>query len=321
MKIHLPNSAHLQNIEGFLRRYEPNSGAELAVSSHDKYIHLHPFALAMTACAAVTATTEGHGVTNTIHDVPSIPYLVRMRLFDFLGIQPPKQIVEHDEAGRFIPITRIQGADDLKRVITDLVPLLHAMPAVADPIRYVVSELGRNVLEHARAGTGAFACAQYFRETKRIAIGMADSGVGILTSIRRSHRAPSEQEAVYMALTPGISGATPRIGGNETNAGAGLYFVKSIAQLSGNFFVIYSGRTLFKLLKSQGDQPMLSGDPRLTSHTSVTDLPFWQGTVVGIDISVDENANFGQLLDDIRRSYALDVRARRKAYYKRIRFI
>jgi len=24
MKLHLPNSAHLQNIEGFIRKYDPN---------------------------------------------------------------------------------------------------------------------------------------------------------------------------------------------------------------------------------------------------------------------------------------------------------
>lgn len=320
MKIHLPNSAHLQNIEGFIRHYEVGTPG-LDISSHDKYIHVHPFALAMTACAAVTTTEQGHQIASSIHDVPSIPYLIRMRLFEHLGIEPPKQIVEHEEAGRFIPLTRINDAADLKRVISDLVPLLHATPAVADPIRYVFSELGRNVLEHARAGTGAFVCAQYFKDSKRIAIGIADSGVGILSSIRRSHNPANEREALYMALTPGISGATPRIGGNETNAGAGLYFIKSIAQLSENYFVIYSGSTLFKLLKSQGAQMTLTGDPRLNAHSLVTDLPHWQGTVVGIDISVDETADFGSLLNDIRRSYALDVRARKKAYYKRIRFV
>ena len=71
-----------------------------------------------------------------------------------------------------------------------------------------------------------------------------------------------------MALTPGISGATPRIGGNETNAGAGLYFIKSIAQSSENFFVIYSGKSMFKLLKSQGVEPLLTADGPVSSSSA-----------------------------------------------------
>ena len=149
---------------------------------------------------------------------------------------------------------------------------------------------------------------------------MADSGVGLFTSIGQSHSAASEREAVYLALTPGISGATRKIGGNETNAGAGLYFVKSIAQLSGNYFVIYSGRSMFKVLKSGADSPILCADPKKNVQTFADDLPHWQGTVVGIDISVDERADFGRLLNDIRKSYTLDVRARKKAYYKKIRW-
>ncbi len=320
MRIHLPNSAYLQNIEGFIRRYTPEDGPQLLVSSHETYIHLHPFALAMIACAAVTCREEGQRVTSAVCDVSSIPYLVRMRLFEHLGIDPPRTIVEHEEAGRFIPISRIRDAADLKRVISDLVPLLHAAPAVADPIRYVISELGRNVLEHARTGIGAFACAQYYSKSGRVAIGMADSGVGLLESLRHSHRVTDDRQAMYMSLTPGVSGATARIGGNETNAGAGLYFVKSIAQLSGTHFVIYSGRSMFKLLKGHGQEMMLSGDPRMNKHTIRDDLPSWQGTVVGIDISVDEHADFARLLKGISQSYALDVRKRQKDYYRMIRF-
>ena len=37
-------------------------------------------------------------------------------------------------------------------------------------------------------------------------------------------------------------------------------------------------------------------------------------------IFVDESADFGLLLDAIRRSYSIDVKARRRAYYKNIRF-
>lgn len=291
------------------------------MSGHRNYIHVHPFALAFAACAGATADAKGCTTRGSLPDVKSIPYLVRMGLFDYLKIEPPRLVHQHEEAGRFVPLTRIRTSEELSRTITDMIPLLHAKPNVADPIRYVISELGRNVLEHAQSDVGAFVCAQYFKDKKRIAIGMTDSGRGVLEAIRQSHSARSEKEAFRLALTPGISGATPRIGGNETNAGAGLFFIRSIAKVSGNFFVMYSGQTLYKLLRRQSQSGILYANPFGEDHSLVTDLPKWQGTAIGIDINVDETADFSSLLSIIRRSYSIDVKKAKKAYYKRIRFL
>jgi anti-sigma regulatory factor (Ser/Thr protein kinase) len=320
MRIHLPNSAHLQNIEGFLRKYQPNGHDRLVVSSHDRYIHAHPIVLAMTACAGALAKHSGWKTTGKIPNVSSAPYLVRMKLFDFLDVVPPRNIEEHEEAGRFVPITQIRTNDDLRNAIGNLIPLLHAAKPVADPIRYVVSELGRNVLEHAQSPVGGFVCAQYYKNRKRIAIGIADAGIGIATAIRQSHKAASERAALKLALTPGISGATPKIGGNETNAGAGLFFIRSIAKVSGNFFLICSGQTEYKLLRKQAQRDVLYGDPLLEGHKLVDDLPRWKGTAIGIDINVDETSEFSSLLRLISKSYSIDVKAQKKAYFKNIRF-
>jgi len=322
VKLHLPNSAHLQNIEGFIRKYDPNGNPTiLRVSGHPNYIHMHPVALAIAACAGATATFRGWKTTGSVPNVRSAPYLVRMKLFDYLSVRPPRKIEEHEESGRFVPITQIRTADDLRRTITNLIPLLHTNPSVADPIRYVVSELGRNVLEHANSRVGGFVCAQYFRDQRRIAIGMADAGIGIAAAIRQSHVAPTEPDALRLALTPGVTGVTPIIGGNETNAGAGLFFIRSIAKASGNFFVVYSGKTEYKLLRSQARPEVLFANPMLEGHTLVESLPDWQGTAIGIDINVDETTQFTSLLDLIRRSYKIDVdRSTAADYTKKIQF-
>jgi anti-sigma regulatory factor (Ser/Thr protein kinase) len=320
VKLHLPNSAHLQNIEGFIRSYSPQDPDTLQISGHQKYIHVHPIALAMAACAGASAEASSCAVLGSIPNVSSAPYLVRMKLFDHLGIAPPCKIEEHEESGRFVPLTQIRTSDDLKRTITNLIPLLHAVSSVADPIRYVVSELGRNVLEHSGSTVGCFVCAQYFKNKKRIAIGIADAGIGVWRAIRASHNAQTESRAIQLALTPGISGATPKIGGNETNAGAGLFFIRSIAKVSGNYFVLYSGSTLYKLIRKQPSPNLLFGDPFLEGHRVVEDLPGWQGTAVGIDINVDETAEFSTLLGIIRKSYSIDVKSRKKSYYKKINF-
>lgn len=318
MKIYFPNSARLQNFDSFLKKYSPNGNNCFEVSSNDRYIYVHPAALAMAACAGVVCKNRNLQATGQVADMASVNYLVRMKLFDFLGIKPPREIAEHEEAGRFIPITQIKSSAELAKFLADIVPLLHTAPAAADAIRYVFSELGRNVIEHANSQVGSFVCAQYYKKTNRVAVGMADAGCGIFSSIRRSHHVPNFQEAIYYSLTPGITGVTPKIGGNETNAGAGLFFVKSLARLSKNYFIIYSGDTMFKLCTAGKNE--LRADPREDKHKMVSGLPHWNGTVVGVDIAVEKAQEFSTLINYIRRSYQIDVRQRKKQYFKGIKF-
>jgi anti-sigma regulatory factor (Ser/Thr protein kinase) len=289
---------------------------------HREYVHVHPAALAMAACMGDLVHSTGGVATGTVRQVPSLPYMIRMRLFDFLRLDPGRTIEEHEEAGRFIPITKITNNDELRNVITNMIPLLHAPEEVADPIQYVVSEMVRNVLEHAASPVGAFICAQYYRDLGRLSIGIADAGVGIRNSMARSHKVTSSREAILLALQPGVTGVTARIGGNESNAGAGLFFTRSIAALSGNYFFLHSGPAMFKLLRPRrpGERE-LNADPSDDDHTMTTDLPNWAGTVVGIDISVKGGRRFGVLLDEIRKSYTLDTKTKKKAYYRRIRFV
>lgn len=275
----------------------------------------------MAACAGELHKTQGKRTIGKVQPVSSLAYLVRMHLFDYVNLDPGLEIEEHEEAGRFIPLTQIRTSDDLHSAIVNLIPLLHAEPEVADPIKYVFSEMVRNVLEHAKSPVGAIVCAQYYRNKERLSIGIADAGRGILKSIRKSHAAADHADAIRLALTPGVTGATKRIGGNEFNAGAGLFFTKSIAALSRNFFAIYSGDCLYKLQRgSQVARPALHPNPLADNHSFTKGLPPWQGTIVGINVSVKPGQAFEDLLGTIRESYRIDVKKAKKQYYKQVRF-
>jgi len=263
--------------------------------------------------------SRGGVVEGEVANVASLPYMIRMRLFEFLRIDPKRAIREHDESGRFIPITQIQTTDDLKAAITDLVPLLHASAEVSDPIRYVFSEMVRNALEHAQSEVGVFVCAQYYPDSGRVAIGIADAGQGVLGSMSRFHQVESDRSAIALALQPGISGATSKIGGNEFNAGAGLFFTKSIATLSRNWFFLYSGSSMFRLMRTPKSQmPALQADPLKDPHKFAEVSP-WPGTVVAMDFSVEGGVEFEELLTKIQEAYHIDVR-HKKDYAKKIRF-
>jgi len=250
-------------------------------------------------------------------------YIVRMGLLKFLAVASDISIIEHEPAGRFIPITQIQTSGELSKFITEMIPLLHLQAEQSETIGYIVSELVSNVIEHAQSEHGGIICAQYYKKSNSIRIGIADTGVGIKSTITRFHRAKTDLDAIKLALRPGITGTTWKEGGTEQNAGAGLFFIKSIANVNRDFFIIYSGNGFYKLLKkaSSTKSLTLNIDPFQDRHSKIDDLPYWQGTVVGVDITLDQTREFSLLLRAIRDTYTKDVREKRKMRYKKPRFI
>ena len=318
MKIHLPNSAFLGNIDPFFRGFDPSNSDLLEVTANEKWISVHPVILSMIAALGVSMKPE---VRFEKLEAKSKHYLVRMGLFKMLKIDSNINLIEHEPAGRFIPLTQIHTSTELTRFITEMIPLLHLESDQAQRIGYIASELARNVIEHASSDDGAFICAQYYKKSNTIRIGIADAGIGVKAAIAKSYSPKTDLEAIKLALCPGITGTTRREGGSEQNAGAGLFFIKSIAWTNRDFFVIYSGDTMYKLLRrSPTSRLRLNADPFVDRHSVDERLPAWQGTIVGIDINLDQTEEFSRLLDALRKVYTDAVRERRKSKYRRPRF-
>lgn len=320
MKLHLPNSAFLGNIDPFLRAFDSSAPNKLEITANKRWISVHPVVLSMIAALALTLKTSN------IHceklEAASKHYMERMNLFKFLKIKSDIKITEHESAGRFVPLTQITNSNELTKFITEMIPLLHLEPKQAEPIRYIVSELVRNVLEHSQSEYGAILCAQYYKKSNIIRIGIADTGVGIKATINQAYNTKTHLEAIQLALMPGVTGTTRREGGTEFNAGAGLFFIRSIAKVNRDFFMIYSGDAMYKLLKSTSSKHIeLYGDPFKDRHSKGEDYPYWKGTVVGVDISLDATKEFSLLLDLIRETYIKTVRERKKERYRQARFI
>lgn len=320
MRIHLPNSAFLGNIDPFLRGFDPSDPDTLEITANKKWISVHPLVLSMVAALGLLVKPQN------IHceklEAASKHYPERMGLFTILNVPSQTTIVEHEAAGRFIPLTQIKTSDELTTFIREMIPLLHLDPKQAQSIGYIISELVRNVLEHAKTNNGAILAAQYYTKSNSIRIGIADTGMGIKKSMNQSYDAKTDMEAIQLALSPGVTGTTRREGGTEQNAGAGLFFIKSIASVNSDFFLIYTGNTMYKLLKNHPKKRLhLHADPFRDRHSKDDHFPFWQGTVVGVDITLDQTKEFSLLLDLIRKTYSTAVRERKKARYKKPRFI
>ena len=317
MKIHIPNSAFLGNIDPFLRGFDPSDPDSLRITLNPNWTSVHPLVLSMIAALGLNVKPENIYIDKL--EAKSGTYLVRMGLFKILNLACDTKIQEHAPEGRFIPVKQVRTSDELAEFITEMIPMLHSDPEQAKTIGYIISELGRNVLEHSIAENGAILCAQFYAKSNTIRIGIADTGIGIRKSINQSHVATTDLEAIRLALWPGVTGTTSAPGGTAQNAGAGLFFVKSIANLNKDFFVIYSGNGFYKLLIKKGERIKLNADPFDDRHSRNDQLPYWQGTLVGVDITLDQTREYSELLDAIRDIYYA-LRKTRKPH-KRPKFI
>jgi len=324
MKIHIPNSAWLGNIDPFIQSLDTKDDTVLHVTSHKTWVSVHPVVLCMIAALGLELRRkdpEGNPIHFRVMEAKSKHYFERMGLFAMLGLNSEIKITKHEPSGRFIPLKQIFNSSNLDDFIKEVIPLLHLSPEQAEPIRYILSELVRNVFEHASAINGAIVCAQYYAKTNTIRIGVVDTGVGIKKTLA-IHHPKDDLDALRLALTPGITGTTHKIGGTEANAGAGLFFVKSLAKISRDFFFIYSGESSYKLLKNPKNKTIkLIANPLDDHFSAELKLPNWNGTVVAIDLCLNETLDFTKLLEEIREVYRKGKKEQSKIKYKKARFI
>lgn len=311
MKIYIPNAAFLGKLDSFIRSMDLSSPASLELSSPASQTNVHPLVLAMMAALASRVSPESISTGGLL--TKSTEHFERMGLYKVLGLSSGLLLKEQEPSGRYIPITNIVSSEGLGEFLKEITPLLHLGQDQAESVRYVMSELGRNVLEHASTRTGAFFAAQYYGESNTVRIGIADTGIGIEKAIRQAYPDARGLEALRLALTPGITGTTRKEGGTEQNAGAGLFFVKSIAAANFNNLVVYSGSCLYKLLPRQTSDLVLNPDPFADHHTMSDDLPYWQGTCVGIDMTLHPSIEFNAVMDLLRKTYAEAIRERKRA--------
>lgn len=320
MKVHLPNSAFLGNIDPFLRALDYASPESLEITANEKWLSLHPMVLCMLASLGLTVEPSRIQCDKLSQD--SRHYLDRMGLFKLLKIPSGIQIPDPESGGRLIPLTQIRDSGELTRCITQLIPLLQLEPKHAELVMVIVSELVANVLEHSLSKDGAVVSAEYTKKSNSVKIAVADTGVGIRETINKSYLTMTDLDAIKLALWPGITGTSEKEGGTERNAGAGLFFVKSIARVNRDFFAIYSGKGLYKLLKVPAESKVrLKADPFTEKHSKGKDFPSWKGTVAGVDISLDTAQEFSVVLDFIGAAYKRMAEEKQKARNKRPSFL
>ncbi|NTU67148.1 MAG: hypothetical protein HGB08_04480 [Candidatus Moranbacteria bacterium] len=322
MKIFLSNQGYLRNFKSFTESLDLSHPDRLEITTHDKWVTVHPANLVLAAALAIQVGKENTEIKGDVPD--SGRYLDRMGLYGLIKTPSPFIYHKNEESGRFVPIKIIKTSEDQSRFITDMIPLLHLSEKNTTIVKYIIGELVRNVLEHSFAENGAIVAAQYYKKTNRVSIGICDTGIGLWKSLQNFWHPKNDISAIKLALTPGITGTTRREGGTAENAGAGLFFIKSIAKITRNYFVVYSGNAEYTLLKHKKrikGMPRLYADPDRDLHNESDIAASFKGTLVAVDISLDETPGFNDLLASIGDVYDKAIRERKRSKYKVPKFI
>jgi anti-sigma regulatory factor (Ser/Thr protein kinase) len=247
-----------------------------------------------------------------------------MKVFPHLGVQFDPGVVEHEEAGRFLPVTQIRRQEDATAVIANISAILHLEndPESLAAVQYCISELLRNVLEHSNSPDGAFVSAHRFVEKgpHRVTIAVADCGQGIAAHLSNTHAEVAEDDelALGLAMQLGVTGAKRGMYGTPENAGAGLFITRCIAKGTGGYFLLLSGRAAYRLrrARSNDDMIVLYADPYDDNRGDRWrfDKP-WQGTVAVVEIRTETIADYDNFFQWIFKQIPS-----RKVVTRRIKF-
>lgn len=298
--LYLPGFAVVRSARGFLARMDwpLKRGAHARVSFYPGWCHMQPWMLC--ALAAWGLAAQRHDMTISTTNEASAKYAWRFGLHNFLVLEEVPHVEEHEEAGRFIPLRQVKGTNDLQELIANIVPLLHlaGAPQQAKAIQYAVSEMVRNVLEHSSSPDGAVVSAQFYagQRVKRhyVSIGVADCGMGVRGSLSRNYNLESDADAVLTSIQPGTTGAVHGMYGYPDNAGAGLFYTRSLSEMTGSYFALGSGTTMFRT--------SLARQQRL-DHDLIFPINRYPGTVVCVEVGLDVPIDFADFLSETSDSF------------------
>jgi anti-sigma regulatory factor (Ser/Thr protein kinase) len=314
IKINLPNYFTLNCVKQFFLK------SDLSCLDHSELIFPETFTISPLGLVVFAAwgqrmsknkiKIQYKGKKNATY----INYMQRMHLFDFLkleGFKNPK-VTEKAEEGKFITIRKIVNQNDIDNIVKEIDPLLHLGDAdKSGVVRYCISEILRNVIEHAQTEDGGFFCIQTYKTKKglKVSFAVADCGIGFNGSFRMT----DTNEALRQALHAGVSATSLKPATDEAiyrnynndNAGAGLFFSRAIAKASEGLFFAWSGDRSYK--SSNKDcatlKTKIHTDAFNDKHT-IFSTPAWQGTVIAMDILVDKIKDKDKLFAWIRKNFS-----------------
>jgi hypothetical protein len=169
--------------------------------------------------------------------------------------------------------TAKEVADEAAEAMTQLNPPIS--PSVVRMARFVLEELGANVVQHSGNAETGYGHARVDPLRGKLELAFADAGIGFRASLQRNPdlegRVADDAEALQLALSPRITGtSTPR-----TNMGIGLKLLTDFSDLLGGDLWIASGSAMLHRRTNAGQRTNV-----------IRPIPPWQGSWICLEAPV-----------------------------------
>jgi anti-sigma regulatory factor (Ser/Thr protein kinase) len=173
----------------------------------------------------------------------------------------------------------------LKQTLDVALGAVNAHRSSWSSLEWSLSEIMDNVLNHANSPVGGFVQLAIFPPSKKLAFCVADSGRGILESLREGIPAlRSDRVAIGEAVRAGVTR------NKDFGQGNGLSGSLALATKSGGWFRIVSGQAEFA---------WLSTEPEIRE---VTQEYSYYGTVVDVQLPYDKEIDISAILTESTKS-------------------
>jgi anti-sigma regulatory factor (Ser/Thr protein kinase) len=240
---------------------------------------------------------------NSIAIPPKYGYLQRMDFFKAVGAKLEEDFSRQDASGRFVPVREVSGTADVAVAAEEIVSTLRLNDKdAARTLRHCVGEIVDNVFVHSRSPVNAVVCAQHFPNACRSQVAIVDRGIGFRASFSENpdftaHRL-KDVDALRLGMAPFVtskpSSSNPYQSGYG-RLGVGLYIVASILKQVGGRLTVVSGRAAV-VSRKRG--------------VVWSEMPEWQGTIVGFEIPDALNVSYDAAASEARREAREEANAR-----------
>lgn len=218
--------------------------------------------------------------------LPASEYLQRLFLNTNWAhlLQPDGYPPSETSHPRHVPARRFGTAEQQHRLVGEtLNVLLGGIPSLQrddlTALEWSIQEITDNVLNHAECDLGGILQVNTFERDRKVGVGVADSGRGILASLGEGHpELRHDADAIYKALEAGVTRAS------DSGQGNGMAGALRIATRSGGHIEITSGRAQV-VCRPEESNPYTRGPQQ---HL--------QGTFVYFEIDLDSEFELSEAL-------------------------
>ena len=208
--------------------------------------------MAAIACIQCAGTSLGVRQRCKLPDSQAKSYMLRMDYCRTLGMRAEEDFSRHDPESRFVPLTKIPideseadpgGIASRLEEVVSANTMLHR--SASNMLNLAVTEVIDNVVQHSFASSPGMACAQYYASQGFVELCVADSGIGIPTSMAENpdYLFMSDWERMLAAFEAekGQWVGRPVTGSNQVGRGLGLSYPARLAERLGGHLWAISG--------------------------------------------------------------------------------